>query len=273
MKAAISNYITAFSLIVAIVHSPEVVQAQETVSICRAVSEKEASLIKFESQNFRGQIAEVEGIFMQVAGGDPRPLVLLLPTYLGIEPPGCYFWVQTKLRDWGYDSLLIDHMGATTGDGKPVRERSLYDRLADIEGALLYLRSRREVADGIAAIGWSQGALSLFHVLDPDRAFNANPDFPIRAAIAFYPTCPVRTDDFPVPLLLLHGSADKVAPLDSCSRLAKSLGGSSNLALEIISGAGHQFDHPGHDNFDAFGADHAFRRVKEFLGLQLGSKK
>lgn len=259
---------------VSLLIQPAFAQDQSHARSCQAALDGEARLVTFESRNSRGLVSPVDGVFIEMEGSDSRPTILLLPTYFGVEPPECYRWMQKMLLDWGYQSLLIDHVSPGFQEAGRGYDHSLYDRLADVEGAIAFLKKQASVdPDRIAMAGWSQGALSALLALDPKRAFVDAPEFPIRAVVAYYPTCPVREDRFPIPVLVMHGTADKDAPFASCERLAESQKDHPGFSFAALEGADHQFDHPGHIHYDKESAGLAENRLKEFLDAYLGDRK
>lgn len=250
---------------------------------CRAVSDGSAVPVTFETYPYQGETTVLEALLVsarkQPISGDTvrRPAVILLPTYFGMQPPECYQWIQKHVRAWGYHSLLIDHASAGAFEGPRGFEHSVYDRMHDLERALVFLQARQEVDPGrIAVIGWSQGARTLLTAATSNRAFTDVDRLPFSAAVAFYPTCPRDVDRLRTPLMLLHGTADKDAPIDSCRAMMVDLAASgSAMKAELVEyeQAGHLFDHPDNSTLDAAAAGDALDRVQDFLALHFGEEK
>ena len=241
---------------------------------CHSIAKADADLVRFESLDFKGEKSTVEGIFMKATVNEPRPAIVLLPTYFGIETPECYRWIQLRFQAWGYHSLLIDHASPKNYPGKRGGDHTLFHRLADVEGAVAFLQSSPGVkTDSLAIVGWSQGALSALHSLDRKRAFRNDEQVPVKSVVAYYPTCPIHAERYPVPVLAFHGSNDTAAPVGSCERLANTQSGFDNFRLVVFSDVGHQFDQPTHKNFDRVSANRAQEELKRFLELTLGEHK
>ena len=273
----------AFWLLPATLHTPAQAQSSQLRHDqdrpCKAVVDGDADVVAFETRSYRGETAIVEGLFVAPGTQAKGAAIVLLHTSRGMEPPECYRWMQKKLHAWGYASLLIDHSSAGASGGSRGFEHSAYDRLADIEGAIAFLRAHPKVApDRIALIGWSAGARSVLLALNSGAAQRPAGPYPFKAAIAFYPTCPTAQSEIAVPLLLFHGRNDVDAPIESCRSMMANLTRPGNATAEYATlieyeNAEHLFDHPHHDAYAAGPADDALKRMRDFLNQQLGEDK
>jgi len=120
-------------------------------------------------------------------------------------------------------------------------------RPLDAEGALAYLRTRREVdANRVFVQGWSNGGSTALNVMIRQ---GANAGF--RAALAFYPGCgrlallddTVRTT---APIALFMGEADEEVSPDICAHVAeRSYAAGTRIEATFYPAATHDFDDPG----------------------------
>lgn len=160
--------------------------------------------------------------------------------------------------DRGYLALLVDSFGPrgkahgfgrfTHGDADrdDVNEKAV--RPLDAEGALAYLRRRRDVvAANIFLQGWSNGGSTLLNVIYRQGMQTTG----FRAALAFYPGCGEEALLAPtiataVPVTMFLGSDDEeVSPL-ICQHVAeRSRRAGSPIDVVLYQGATHDFDDPG----------------------------
>jgi len=157
--------------------------------------------------------------------------------------------------DHGYVALLPDSFGPrgkasgfgrfSHGDSErdDVNERTV--RPLDAEGALAYLRGRKDVAPNrIFLQGWSNGGSTTLNVMIRQ---GTQPGF--RAALAFYPGCgrsALLSPAIPAtaPITILAAEEDEEVSPDFCEQLTdRSIGAS--VRLIVYRGASHDFDDPG----------------------------
>jgi dienelactone hydrolase len=159
-----------------------------------------------------------------------------------------------RLRDGGFAVLLVDSFGSR-GQGSqcrvPTDDRDILtfrERASDAFAALAYLQSRADVIkDRISLLGWSNGGLTVLHVVR--QAAERAKDDGFAKAIAFYPPCRDaltrgnwRTR---IPLLILIGEADDWTPPEPCRALAEDASRDGGpVSLVSYPGAYHDFDHP-----------------------------
>jgi carboxymethylenebutenolidase len=157
----------------------------------------------------------------------------------------------------GYLALLPDSFGPrgvghgfgrfTHGDPErdDVNEKTV--RPLDAEGALVYLRMRKDVVpQRVVLQGWSNGGSTALNVMIRQGARGG-----FRAALAFYPGCgkaallenTVRTS---VPIAMFLGSDDEEVSPTICQHVAeRSLAAGTKLDVTLYPGATHDFDDPG----------------------------
>ena len=75
------------------------------------VSSAEAQI--FHSADRVGKPVPVRGFFLPADRDAEAPVVIMLPTSLGIEPPDCYAEKQREFRERGYASVVIDSHNET----------------------------------------------------------------------------------------------------------------------------------------------------------------
>jgi dienelactone hydrolase len=161
----------------------------------------------------------------------------------------------------GYLALLPDSFGPrgvghgfgrfTHGDPErdDVNEKTV--RPLDAEGALAYLRTRKDVVpQRVFLQGWSNGGSTTLNVMIRQGA-NGGARDGFRAALAFYPGCgkaallaPVVSTTVPIAMFL--GSDDEEVSPTICQHVAeRSLAAGTSIAVTLYPGATHDFDDPG----------------------------
>jgi carboxymethylenebutenolidase len=205
---------------------------------------------------------QVRALMFRAPGDAPRPSVLLLHGAGGFDRRlALYNKYAAGLAAAGMDAYLVYYYGADdTGVGDEFEQQyalraTLVDDLAD------HLLAQKDSNGKVALVGFSNGGILATGAatLDPK----------ISAAVIYYGTEPWPLERPPrryPPLLILHGDADKIIPVDAGKRLAeqaKKLGASVDLV--IYPGEGHGF---GIDTTNKTGAD-SYARVQTFLKKEL----
>jgi dienelactone hydrolase len=189
-------------------------------------------------------------------GGGPFPAVVALHGCAGLyRKDGSIAerdadWAE-YLRQSGFLVLLPDSFGSR-GEGSQcrVRKREILtwrERASDAFAALGHLQSRADVKrDAIALLGWSNGGLTVLHVL---RQAAERGQTGFAKAAAFYPPCRQVLErgnwQTRTPFLILIGEADDWTPPGPCRDLvgdAKADG--APVSIVTYPGAYHDFDHP-----------------------------
>ena len=141
--------------------------------------------------------------------------------------------------------------GAPERDG--VNEKTV--RPLDAEGALAFLRTRKDVApQRVVLQGWSNGGSTALNVMirqGQSEGANGNAHAGFRTALAFYPGCgkaallesTVKTT---TPIAMFVGSDDEEVSPRICQHVAeRSLAAGTKLDVTLYPGATHDFDDPG----------------------------
>ena len=223
----------------------------------------------------------IVGYLFRPAGAGPHPAIVMMHgragPYSSIDNATCTFvgpgvaspcnanTLSKRHMMWGefwsergYLALLPDSFGPrgkAHGFGRfthddPDRDsvNELTVRPLDAEGALAYLRTRRDVAsDRVFLQGWSNGGSTTLNVMIRQGAGTGG----FRAALAFYPGCgrealldeTIRTT---TPILLQMGDADEEVQPDICQHVAeRSHAAGTPIEAIFYPGATHDFDDPG----------------------------
>ena len=208
----------------------------------------------------------VDVTFFRARGDAPRPSVLLLHGANGFDSQiANYNRYAAALADAGLDAYLVfyyspgDWQRLTRGDDIFAKRFLAWTKL--VSDLAADIRKRPDASGKIGLVGFSNGGTLSggTAALDPT----------ISAAVIYYGAVPFPLET-PVehlpPLLILHGDADAIIPIDQGRRLAdlaKSLGGKPELV--IYSGEKHGF---GSRIDDQNGAD-ALARTIGFLKREL----
>jgi len=202
-------------------------------------------------------------------GEAPRPSVLLLHGAGGFDrrlPE--YNRYATALANEGIDAYLVyyysDRDDQMMSHGVDVFEQRYAAWAKTVDELAEYLEKQKDSNGRAGLIGFSNGGILATgaSTLDPK----------INAAVIYYGTDPwplgVRAKRFP-PLLVLHGDADQVIPVDAGKELAqeaKQLGG--KVELVIYPGQSHGFG----ADFAKKDATDALNRTIAFLKKELQAK-
>jgi len=199
-------------------------------------------------------------------GTSPRPSVLLLHGAGGFDRQiANNERYAAQLAEQGFDTYLVyyysDRDDQMMSNGINVFEQR-YPAWAKMVGELAeYLEKQKDSNGKAGLVGFSNGGILATgaSTLDPK----------INAAVIYYGTDPwplgTPAKRFP-PLLILHGDADQIIPVDAGKELAaeaKSLGGPADLV--IYPGESHGFG----ARWDDKNATDAFNRAVAFLTKQL----
>lgn len=178
-------------------------------------------------------------------GTGPFPAVILVNGCSGILPSHG-MWARW-LRDHGYATLILDSFGprnvreiCTNFERLPVAKRVL-----DTYAALSYLGDLDEI-DGqrIGVMGFSNGGSVTMDAASKMMTISQR-DIPYQfaAAIAVYPSCRYRAQEYGVPTRILIGAIDDWTPAKYCSDLLpRIMEKSAPIDLKIYPGAHHGFD-------------------------------
>lgn len=166
--------------------------------------------------------------------------------------------MATRYNDWGrrlanagFAVIYPDSYGSRglanqCGIGRR-SVRSDRERVADANAARLWLQTQPWVAsDRVSLLGWSSGGVSTLWAVRARTLVKDGKDF--RSAVALYPDCRrlgVAAWSARVPTLILIGRADDQTSAAACEQMVTGARGrSARVAIQVYSGAYHDFDHP-----------------------------
>ena len=199
-------------------------------------------------------------------GNAPRPSVLLLHGAGGFDRQlANNERYAAQLAAQGIDAYLVyyysDRDDQLMSHGVDVFEQRYRDWAKTVGELAEYLEKQKDSNGKAGLVGFSNGGILA------TGASTLNPK--INAAVIYYGTDPwplgTRAKRFP-PLLILHGDADQIIPVDAGKELAaeaKSLGGPADLV--IYPGESHGFG----ARWDDKNATDAFSRAVAFLKREL----
>jgi len=199
-------------------------------------------------------------------GGGLHPVVLILRGVAG--PDDGYTEIAERLADWGYAALM--HGWEVRGNDPP--DDLVY---ADMEGALRFLRSVTEVdVTRLAVFGFCRGGVHAFMAArahEEVRLIVVFHGFAFRSPRAQPGAQPYDlVETVKVPTLIMHGTEDEQAPLDTMQRMEarmRSLG--KSCAFTYYPGARHGFAVRTHPGFEAHAAAQSFEEARRFLDTHL----
>ncbi|KAJ56650.1 hypothetical protein ACMU_06820 [Actibacterium mucosum KCTC 23349] len=223
---------------------------------CHAIRDGTAKEITFSVPTRTGQVATVKGI-AQTAGSE-APVVIIQHSAQGLDAPDCYGWVQTALAQAGMGSVVLDtSSGWQLGNGRS-QGGGMADMMADLQAVAAHLGAPERP---VAIIGFSLGGRALLNALYGGWVYDLSVAAPpFVAAVSVYATCPSDMMDGGPELLLVHGDADVIAPIESCAQAV-----AQGRQMQVLAGARHLFDHPSSPNYNPADAERAMTRIVVFL--------
>lgn len=179
-------------------------------------------------------------------GPGPFSAVMMVSGCSGFTPdiaPTSYTRVADRLKQQGFVVIFVDYLGARRLARCTDRGQVLvnHDEIGqEILASATYLRTLPFVkATDITVIGWSWGGAGVIEALREMKPGEP----PVRAAVAYYPPCErSRPWKVAVPVLLLLGALDDVAPPGPCQALAKKLPAGTSVTVKLYPDARHGFD-------------------------------
>ena len=176
-------------------------------------------------------------------GPGPHPAVVFLAGCSGFKPkltPAAYERKAEKLRSLGFLVVWADYLGRRNlpncSSGGISQDQAGEDAVA----AALWVKSQPGVdPQRIAAMGWSWGGGSILAALSNRRV----KDLVLSRAILYYPYC-MRSETFEhrIPVLVLRGGSDTVAPPHLCRTALESKPGNQSVKIIVYANARHGFD-------------------------------
>ena len=199
-------------------------------------------------------------------GAGPHPTVVILRGVAG--PDDGYTEIAERLAGWGYLALM---------HGWKVRGNDPSDDVvdADMRGAVTFLRSV-PAADltRLAVFGFCRGGVHAF------MAARAHAE--IRVVVVFHgfafrsPRAQRGAEPYDlveavkVPTLILHGTEDEQAPVDTMRRMEARMRSLGNAcAFTYYPGARHGFAVRTHPGYEARAAEQSFEEARRFLDANL----
>ena len=198
-------------------------------------------------------------------GPGTHPAVLILRGVAG--PEDGYIEIADRIASWGCLAFL--HGWKVRGDDPPDEPIT-----GDLVGAITYLLGRGDIdPERLAVFGFCRGGV---HAL---MAATAHPE--IRLVVIFHgfafrpeqaqpglePFDLVRK--IAVPTLVLHGTQDKQAPIESMRRLEAARSPDQPIRFKYYDGVPHGFAVRTHPGFDAPAAQDSFEEAKAFIKAKL----
>lgn len=190
------------------------------------------------------------GYLAHPGGAGPYPAVIFLPGCDGVltDIDRAY---DASFASANYVVLSLDthgsrHVGNTCGHSEGVL--TALTQAKDAIGANVYLRTLSYVdPNRIVVIGWSWGGTgALVASAKALPAAVGATDATFRAAAAFYPECDYLqqyASSPRLPVLILIGTADDIAPPDKCeSGVQSAVSNGQPVAIKTYGGAEHGFD-------------------------------
>jgi dienelactone hydrolase len=176
-------------------------------------------------------------------GPGPHPAVVFVSGCNGFTPafaPKAYESPAEQLRRLGFVVVWADYLGRRNLQSCATGGITLDEAGRDAVAAASWLRSQPYVdAKRITAIGWSYGGGAVLTALGSHSA----DQLIFTRAILYYPLCAgVEPWSNPIPVLVLHGGSDNVAPPQICESAFRIGAGRANVKIINYPGAYHCFD-------------------------------
>jgi dienelactone hydrolase len=177
-------------------------------------------------------------------GTGPFPAVMLVPGCSGFHADfqkEFYNEIQKRLVELGYVTLRVNSLAARNATNCRTDMVMPQEGADDTYIAAEYLLQQPFVKkEAINIIGWSWGGAAALLTLRPPEGHTP---IPFGAVVAYYPACDwIQKWDSDVPVLVLGGSLDNVAPHSKCEPLFSSLPDRNKPTVQIYDGAHHSFD-------------------------------
>ena len=176
-------------------------------------------------------------------GAGPFPTVMLVSGCSGFDAEfakGHYDGVQSHLVELGFVTLRVNFLAARNA-ASCWPDVPTEDVAGDICIAAEYLRQQPFVKKGaINIMAWSYGAAGALRAIG--RTDSREP-VQVDGVVAYYPYCEgAQKWDSEVPVLVLVGAIDNVAPLSKCEMLFGDLPKRHRLTVRVYDDAHHAFD-------------------------------
>ena len=205
--------------------------------------------------------------YLAIPDGDgPHPAVLILRGVAG--PDDGYTEIAQRLAEWGYVALM---------HGWKIRGNDPSDALVydDLKGAITFLHSVPEAdPTRLAVFGFCRGGVHAFMAArahEEIRVIVVFHGFAFRSSRAQPGAEPYDlVEGVKVPTLILHGTEDEQAPVESMRRMEsrmRTLG--KACAFIYYAGARHGFAVRTHPGYEEHAATQSFEEARRFLDTHL----
>jgi dienelactone hydrolase len=199
---------------------------------------------------------ELTGWIYRPDGPGPFPAIIFAHSCVGYAA-GAKEWGR-RLESWGYLTLVPDSFGprgkvAVCGQHGVVTPDM---RVADIAGALDYLKARPDVKKGhVGLMGPSHGGSTTIKSLQEGHGLARRG---LRGGVAYYPGCSASRDrNVGLPLLILIGDKDDWTLAEWCRELqAKGFAHPELVEVQYYPNAAHSFDQLVHRTVNAGGKNY-----------------
>jgi dienelactone hydrolase len=205
-------------------------------------------IYEIDNQPFEGYLAQNSGF------GDNQPIVILIHDWDGLDN---YEKMRANmLSTQGYTVLAIDLYGQGVRPKNPEESRAQSSKLYQnrelmrqrILGAIEEAKKIPKVdPNKIAAIGYCFGGTSVLEL--------ASSGADVDGIVSFHGGLALSEgqnyNQVKAPILILHGSADPVSPMEDVLKLAQAMNASGvDYDMEIYGGARHAFTPWNSDDYD-----------------------
>jgi carboxymethylenebutenolidase len=211
----------------------------------------------------------VRGILELPEGSGPHPAIVILHGSAGWRSEYSIF--AKNLADSGFAALVLDYYNEV--GGAPIRSAEKLKKWPhwqkSVRSAVRFLQANPFInGHKLGLLGFSRGAFLAVSVAASIPGLNA--------VVDFYGGGGGGVDDLEEevkglpPILILHGSDDKVVPVSFAYRLgdaARKAGG--KVETHIYPDTGHAFNLPGYSTFNETSSSDAFSKTVKFLREQL----
>ena len=176
-------------------------------------------------------------------GAGPFPAVMMVPGCSGFDAEiqrEFYDSIQNQLVELGFVTLRVDYLAARNVSSC-ANAVSTEEVATDIGIGAEYLKKQAFVKRGsLNVLGWSYGAAGALQALGHTHS---REPVEVDAVVAYYPACfyVQQRWDTEVPVLVLVGLMDKVAPERNCTSLFSGLP-NERLIVRTYKDAHHAFD-------------------------------
>ncbi len=218
-----------------------------------------------------GVVPAVWGVLEVPATPGPHPGVILLPGAGGWGSGQRYSQLARLLADSGFAALAIDYFAVTGRDNSRADALLMWpDWEATVRNAVAWLHASPATSGKpIGLVGFSRGGFLAVAVA------GGLPD--VKAVVDYYggggsgsTSVEQQVKNLP-PLLILHGDADSIVPVQIAYQLRDAAWAAHRkVEVHIYRGAPHGFNAPGTPYYAEKAARDAARRTIAFLRKRLG---